>query len=323
MHIKCLFEVSSDMIYYSGTRDIQLQHTAVALGKFDGLHRGHQLLFDKLAYYQEKGYQTVIFTFDFHPANILKHTRQNLIYSHDERLRLIRSLGVDVLIEFPFTEETAHMLPDTFVREVLLKALGAEVIVVGDDFHFGYKRSGDVRFLKEHQDEYGCMIDSCEKLCTDDGQEISATLIRSMIEAGDMERARDLLGRPYSVTGKVVKGYGNGRSVDMPTANLIPCDDKLLPPDGVYVSETILPETWQVLKSLTNIGCNPTIGDKLDRRIETFILQYRGDLYEKEISVNLYSRLRGEIKFESLEKLREQVRKDQEAAMTYFGEMGR
>ena len=306
------------MIYYTGTRDIHLEHTAVALGKFDGLHRGHHLLFDKLKMYQGKGYQTVIFTFNFHPANLLKHTRQNLIYSHEERLSLIRALGVDVLIEFPFTEETAHMLPDSFVREVLLDGLGAEVIVVGDDFHFGYKRSGDVNFLKAHQEEYGCYIDSCEKLCTPEGVEISSTLIRARIEDGDMETAQDLLGRPYSITGKVVRGFANGRSVEMPTANLIPCDDKLLPPDGVYISGTILPESGEILPSLTNIGCNPTIGDGLDRRIETFILYYDGDLYEKEISVNLYKRLRDEHRFESLQDLRAQVKKDQEAAAAFF-----
>ena len=308
------------MIYYRGTRDIHLKHTAVALGKFDGLHRGHQLLFDKLKKYQEKGYQTVIFTFDFHPANLLKHTRQNLIYSHDERLDLIRSLGVDVLIEFPFTDETAHMLPDTFVREVLLNGLDAKVIVVGDDFHFGYKRSGDVNFLTAHQEEYGCLIDACQKLCTPDGQEISSTLIRSRIEAGDMKQAEYLLGRPYSVSGKVVRGFANGRSVEMPTANLVPCADKLLPPDGVYISGTVLPESGKVLPSLTNIGCNPTIADGLDRRIETFILQYTGDLYDKQITVNLYERLRDEKKFDSLQELRSQVRKDQEAAIAFFEE---
>ena len=306
------------MIYYRGTRDIHLKNTAVALGKFDGLHRGHQLLFDKLKQYQEKGYQTVIFTFDFHPANLLKHTRQNLIYSHEERLQLIRSLGVDVLIEFPFTDETAHMLPDSFVREVLLNGLDAKVIVVGDDFRFGYKRSGDVQFLIDHQDEYGCLVDHCEKLCTPDGEEISSTMIRSKIEAGDMLAAQYLLGRPYSISGKVVRGFGNGRSVEMPTANLVPCDDKLLPPDGVYISGTILSENGNVLPSLTNIGCNPTIADGLDRRIETFILQYNGDLYEKEISVNLYQKLRDEMRFESLQDLRAQVRKDQEAAASYF-----
>lgn len=308
------------MIYYRGTRDIHLKHTAVALGKFDGLHRGHQLLFDKLKQYQEQGYQTVIFTFDFHPANLLKHTRQNLIYSHEERLELIRSLGVDVLIEFPFTDETAHMLPDTFVSEVLLNGLDAKVIVVGDDFHFGYKRSGDVHFLTEHQEEYGCLIDACQKLCTPDGEEISSTLIRSRIEAGDMQQAEYLLGRPYSISGKVVRGFANGRSVAMPTANLVPCDDKLLPPDGVYISGTILPESGKILPSLTNIGCNPTIADGLERRIETFILQYAGDLYDKEITVNLYRKLREEKKFDSLQDLRDQVRKDQEAAVAFFEE---
>ena len=189
---------------------------------------------------------------------------------------------------------------------------------MGDDFRFGYKRSGDVHFLIEHQEEYGCLIDACQKLCTPAGEEISSTMIRSKIEAGEMAEAQYLLGRPYSVSGKVVRGFANGRSVEMPTANLIPCDDKLLPPDGVYISGTVLPENGKILPSLTNIGCNPTIADGLDRRIETFILQYNGDLYEKEITVNLYRKLRDEKRFDSLQDLRAQVRKDQEAAVSFF-----
>ncbi len=308
------------MIYFTGTREIKLQHTAVALGKFDGLHRGHQLLFDKLKRYREKGYQTVIFTFDFHPANLLKHSRQKLIYSHDERIELLKSFGTDVLIEYPFTEETAHMLPDTFVKDVLLACIGAEVIVVGDDFHFGYKRSGDVQFLKSHAEEYGLIVDSCEKLCTEDGEEISSTLIRSLIEKGDMKTVRQLLGRPYSVSGLVARGFGNGRTIDMPTANLLPDQDKLLPPDGVYVSIASIPGSGEQYKALTNVGCNPTVGEGLSRRIETYILHYSGNLYGQKINVSLLEKLRDEKKFDNLAALRRQVQADQEAADAYFKE---
>ncbi len=144
------------MICYRGTKDINLKQTVVALGKFDGLHRGHQRLFEELKAYKEKwGYQTVVFTFDFHPSGLFSGKPQPLIYTGDERRKIVETMGIDVLIEYPFTQETAHMQPEEFVRDVLVGRLDAKAIVVGDDFHFGYQRCGDVKFMKARSKEYG------------------------------------------------------------------------------------------------------------------------------------------------------------------------
>jgi len=304
------------MINYSNLENVKLHHTAVALGKFDGLHRGHQLLFSKLASYKEQGYTTVIFTFDFHPANLLTGQRQQVIYTRRERHDIIESLGADILVEFPFTKETAHMLPEDFVRKILIDAIGTEVIVVGNDFHFGYQRSGDLSFLKKNEEKYGYKVDNCEKLCIND-QEISATLIRDMIRLGDMEYVSELLGRNYSVSGTVVHGKGNGRKVEMPTANLIPGAVKLLPPDGVYISRTYF-DDGSSYDSVTNIGTNPTISEENERSVETFIFDFHADIYGRKIRVDLFKRLRGEEKYDSLEKLAEQVEKDKQDAADYF-----
>lgn len=309
------------MIYFRGTKDIKLDHTVVALGKFDGLHRGHQLLLDKLVAYGKKGYQTVVFTFDFHPMSLLTGKKQALIYTKDERRRIVEDMGIDVLIEYPFTQETAHMLPEDFVRDVLIRCIDAKVIVVGDDFHFGYQRQGDVAFLKAHAQQYGYQVDNCEKLCVNN-REISSTMIRDYIREGDMENVTGLLGRPYAITGEVIPGKANGRTVGMPTANLAPDHIKLLPPDGVYASTTYIHSKDKCYRSVTNIGRNPTVGDHNDLRVETYVMDFSGNLYGEKISISLYERVRGEKKFKDLKELRAQVEKDQQKAMDYLESHG-
>lgn len=307
------------MIYFRGTKDIHLDHTVVALGKFDGLHRGHQLLMNKLKDYGKKGYQTVVFTFDFHPMSLLTGKKQSLIYTKEERLRIVEEMGIDVLIEYPFTQETAHMMPEDFVRDVLVHAIGAKIIVVGDDFRFGYQRSGDVAFLKKHAQQYDYIVDNCEKLCVD-GEEISSTMIRRYISEGNMEIVTELLGRPYEMNGKVIPGKANGRKVDMRTANLAPDDIKLLPPEGVYASTVRIEGMPNQYYALTNIGRNPTLGDHNELRVETHVLDFSGDLYDRMITVRIYQRLRDEHKFANLEEVKAQVMKDKEKAIAYFKE---
>ena len=199
------------MMIYSDLENVRLHHTAVALGKFDGMHKGHQLLFDKLASYKARGLMTVIFTFSFHPASLLTGKRQQVIYTREEKRRILSTFGADVLVEFPFTKETAHMLPGDFIKNVLVDTLGAQAVVVGNDFHFGYQRSGDVAFLRENAEKYAYTVDSQEKVCFE-GAEISATRIREEISQGNMEEAYEMLGRRYSVSGVVVHGKGNGRT---------------------------------------------------------------------------------------------------------------
>ncbi|MCR5527847.1 MAG: bifunctional riboflavin kinase/FAD synthetase [Saccharofermentans sp.] len=305
------------MVYYSGTKDFSLKNTVITLGKFDGIHRGHQKLLSELKSYKEKGYTTVVLSFDFYPLDVLKGKMHPLIYTKQERLNIIEESGVDVFIEYPFTEETAHMSPEEFVKEVLIDKLDVKIIAVGEDFRFGYQRAGDVKFLKDHAGELGYAVDDLQKVCAC-GREISSTVIRNFIVSGELETARTLLGRPFSVSGTVVHGLNNGHALGTPTVNLTPAEYKILPPDGVYISILKVKGEYSRYPAVTNIGCNPTVAEDGRRVIETHILDYSGDLYGREIEVDLYRKLRGEIKFEGKDALREQIFKDIEHAKDYI-----
>lgn len=315
------------MIYISGTKDFKLSNTAVALGKFDGLHRGHQKLFERIKSCREAGMISVMFTFDFHPNNLLDGRTQQLIYSHEERRIIAERLGFDVLIEYPFTQETAHMSPEEFIRDVLVEHLGAQFVVVGDDYRFGFRRAGDVRLLESMSMLLGYKTVICSKETDEipagfDGndrsecREISATLIRKAIEKGELELANRLLGRPFGIIGEVVHGREIGRTIGMPTANLIAPAEKLLPPNGVYYSKTII--FGKSYKSVTNVGHNPTVAQNGGKRIETYVYDFSGNLYGKSIEVDLYHFGRPERKFADIDALQKQMHQDGEDSKNYF-----
>jgi len=315
------------MIYISGTKEFILDNTAVALGKFDGLHLGHQVLLNKIKNYKKNGMKAVMFTFDYHPGNLFNHSEMNLIYTSWERRLIAERLGIDVLIEYPFTSETAAMEPEDFIKKILIEKMGARHIVVGEDFRFGRQRRGDLRLLKGLSFPLGYSVDECTKITTVipegfDGnlepevREISSTLVRKAIAKGDLELANEMLGAPYSITGEVVHGRKIGRTIGMPTANIIPGKNKLLPPNGVYSSNTIL--NGQLYHSVTNIGLNPTVGDNQAKRVETFVYDFNGNIYGKQLEVQLFHYDREEMKFSSIEALKEQMHKDKLKAMAYF-----
>ena len=295
------------MIYFRGTKDIHLDHTVVALGKFDGLHRGHQLLINKLKAYGKKGFQTVVFTFDFHPMSLLTGKKQSLIYTKEERLKIVEEMGIDVLIEYPFTQETAHMMPEDFVRDVLVRDIGAKVIVVGTDFHFGKNRSGSILDLENLEEECGYHLIVVEKLQLD-GKDISSTRIRASLEKGDMEEASALLGRNYSVSGEIIHGNALGRTIQVPTINQKVPSFKLLPPNGVYVSKI----HWndEVYYGITNIGTKPTVNDTSEKTVETNIFDFDKDVYGEKMVVELLHYHRKESRFSSVEALQTQLFKD-------------
>lgn len=315
------------MIYISGTKDFKLTNTAVALGKFDGLHRGHQVLINQINHYKSKGMLSVVFTFDYHPNSLFGDKEQNLIYTYEERRMIAERLGVDVLIEYPFTKETAAMEPADFVKNVLVDELGARFVVVGEDFRFGRKRMGDTVLLESMSPLLGYKADICRKICdtipadTDGNseaqtREIGATLIRKMLAAGDIETANKFLGRPFMIYGEVIHGRRIDRTIGMPTANIVTPSIKLLPPNGVYVSKTKVYN--KVYPSVTNIGCNPTVADNGSRRVETYVYDFNDDLYGRDIEVMLYHYQRPEMKFDTIEALKNQMHQDGESAVEYF-----
>ena len=222
---------------YITSSDFHFKNTAVALGKFEGIHRGHQLLMDEVKKQELHGLQSVVFTFD-RPTRLTLtgDTKYKQIYTKEERKTILEKRGINILIEHPFTKEFAALTPERFIREVLVEKVGAKVIVVGTDFHFGKNRSGSILDLEKLEEECGYHLIVVEKLQLD-GKDISSTRIRASLEKGDMEEASALLGRNYSVSGEIVHGNALGRTIQVPTINQKVPSFKLLPANGVYVSK--------------------------------------------------------------------------------------
>lgn len=318
------------MIHIKDTRKIQLNkgmRTAVALGKFDGLHEGHMLLVRRVLELQKQGYTGVLFTFDKKENSVFDVESLKTIYTSDEKCRVCENTGIDVLLEYPFDDSFARMEPETFIRDVLSGMLCAAHIVVGADFRFGRDRSGDVETLREYAAQYGyevCVLEKLEITGTPSGgveikpQTVSSTTIRGLIAKGDMESVIPLLGRPYSMTGTVERGKQLGRTIGIPTANILPEAHKLYPPAGVYASRIRIDrkkhdatyDTYRIYYGITNIGDNPTVNDSGSVTIETNIFDFDGDIYGDEIRVELLWRVRGEKRFDSVDELTSQMNRD-------------
>ncbi len=303
------------MEYIHDTEKFQFHNTAVALGKFDGMHKGHQLIFDQLIRCKEKGYKAAVFSFDRPPLNMLKHKDISVIYTHREKTKLLSERGIDIYIEHPFTEAFSHLQPEDFVKEILLKKMGMKVLVVGDDCGFGYKRRGNVELLKEMEKDYDFRLIVIPKLELNGGI-VSSTRIRNLLKEGRIEEANALMDTPFMIYGTVVHGNQLGKDVlGIPTANQVPDSDKLLPPNGVYVSRIYYKD--QEYYGISNIGTKPTIEGKKHMGVETFILGFNKNIYHKEIRVELLHYKRPEMKFESLDALSRQMHKDADFAREY------
>lgn len=295
------------MEYLSGLSGLYIyEETAVTLGKFDGLHRGHQKLIKRTMGYQRQGYKSTVFTLDF--------GRKEMLLTGEERREILEKQGVSYLIDCPFLPEVASMEPEDFIQSVLVDKLHAKKIVVGEDFHFGHNRKGDARLLKEleHIYEYEAEIVRKEK---EGDREISSTYIREEIAKGNMEAAGRLLGYPYFVSGEVLHGRHIGSRLLVPTTNLVPTTRKLLPPNGVYISRTLV--NGREYGGITNIGYKPTVGEKF-RGVETYMFDFDEDLYGCDITVQLLKFLRPEKKFDSIDLLREQMKQDIGVGRSFF-----
>lgn len=303
---------------YIAEKEFKIKNSAITLGKFDGLHKGHQLLFNKILEQKSKGLKAVVFTFNFHPSNLFSDSDKEieLIYTEEEKKSILEEMGMDVMISYPFTKETAATEPEDFIKNVLVGQLDAKMIIVGSDFHFGRKRRGDTQMLKDYAEQYGYEVCVIEKMHFDTNTEIGSSYIRNEIKNGHMEQVNELLGRPYAIMGTVLHGRKIGRTLGFPTINLIPDNNKLLPPNGVYASVTTI--KGKKYPGLTNVGVNPTVGETPEKRVETYIFDYDEDLYNSNVSVALYSMEREEIKYDSIEELKEQMNKDIEYGREYF-----
>lgn len=288
--------------------DFAIKNSSVSLGKFDGIHLGHRFLLSRIM--NQKEYIPTVFTFEMN-ADSPK------IYTQKEKDFILEELGVAREVIFPFHEKTRNMTPEEFIKEVLVRRMDAKHICVGEDFRFGKDRQGDVHTLQMYQKEYGYQLEIIKKL-TYDNEIISSTRVRELMDEGDIATVNRLLGKPYFIAGKVVHGNELGRTMEMPTANIIPESGKKLLPFGVYAT-TVLVDGKEYF-GVTNIGRKPTIGE-FSAGVETNIMDFEGNLYDREIKVVFYEFLRPEKKFDNTEQLRKQMENDREKAYQVLARM--
>jgi riboflavin kinase/FMN adenylyltransferase len=295
------------MKYFKNSTDFYVEEpTVLTLGKFDGIHRGHELLIEKLNEKKQDGLATVIFTFDIPPRKQVDNAQAHVLTTNEERMHRFERMGIDYLVECPFTPEIMHMEPEDFIEKIV-RQLHVKCIVAGTDFHFGHNRRGDYHMLRELAAQYGYEALILKKMQEDD-RDISSTFVREEIRKGNLEKANHLLGYRYFVTGRVEHGYQIGRTIGIPTINQIPPAEKLLPPNGVYVTEVIVGE--KSYGGVTNVGCKPTIAGEHPIGVETHLLDFAGDIYDTVVTVEFLTRVREERRFESVEALKEQMQCD-------------
>lgn len=299
------------MEYIKGS-DFSLYDTVVTLGKFDGLHLGHKELIDDVL--KSIGLTKVLFTFNVNPISILSGKDFKVIYTDEERKNLLKDSGLDYMVDYPFTRETINTSADEFIEKIIYGKLGAKKLVVGTDFRFGKNRLGDVELLKRKSKNYHYELKVIEKKKMY-GEIISSTRIRALIKSGDIKTANELLGRAFSFSGEIIHGNHLGHTVGMPTINIKPDESKLLPPFGVYASDTELDGV--TYRGITNIGVKPTISDNNTVGVETWLFGLNKDVYGHFAKVKLLDFIRPEMKFASLEEVKMQVNIDAKRAKEF------
>lgn len=298
------------MQYSTGTTEFALDRpSVVTLGKFDGMHRGHQKLLHRvLEISQARGLLSVVFTFDVSPAIILKNGGAGMLLTNEERRDILNQSRLDWLIECPFEKSLMRMEAEEFVRTVLVEKLHAAMLVVGADFRFGYERKGTPGLLKQMGIKYGFSVEVLDKE-TYRGEEISSTRIREAVLRGQMEEAGQMLGFSHFFSGEIIHGRQLGRKLGIPTTNLRADERKLLPPFGVYITRSMIGD--RDFGGITNIGTKPTVNGEFVG-IETHLFSCNLNLYGKNARVELLKFQRKEKKFASVEELKRQILADEE-----------
>ncbi len=285
--------------------------SVVTIGVFDGVHRGHQQIIGyTVKQARERGLASVVVTFDPHPSEVVRPGSHPAILTEPARkAELIEELGVDVLCVLPFTVEFSRLSPESFVHDVLVERLHAAHVVVGENFRFGHRASGDVKLLERLGRTFGFSVSEAP-LVTEDDTVFSSTYIRSCVHAGEVSRAAAALGRPHRVEGVVIRGDRRGRLLGYPTANLLCHEYAAIPADGVYAGWFIR-ENSRPLPVAASIGTNPTFAG-IERRVEGHILDFDDDLYGERVAIEFVERLREQRTYDTVEALVRQIGKDVE-----------
>lgn len=300
------------MKIYQQTNEIVALNFGATIGNFDGVHLGHLAML-KMAKEEcvKRGLEFCVITFFPHPLQILKAMRGFLITSYEQRRELLRKAGVDHLVEIPFTRDFSSMDANAFIESYIKNIPNFSLLCLGYDFAFGANKSGDAQTIKNalasSEKEVVSLIEHRPS-----GQKASSTTIRELIRSGQVGEVTGLLGRPYSLTGKVVRGKGRGKGIGFATANLQIDEEIITPSTGVYATQTKLGGV--VYKSVTNVGFNPTFNDNLHMSIETHIIGISHDFYDETMSVDFLGKIREEKRFSSVDELKQQIALDTKKA---------
>ncbi len=287
------------------------KNAVITIGNFDGVHIGHQALFHEvIEKADELNGTSIVMTFEPHPIRVLLQNGQPpLITMYEQKVELIKSSGIDVLIRVPFTRKFASISAREFVEDILLRRIGMKAIVVGKDYTFGRNREGNLDLLKTYAEDLGFLVIVADWIQSSNGQpgRISSTRARELVMEGKVDEAQKLLGRHYQIRGTVTTGHNRGgRLLGFPTAN-ITLEDELCPKNGVYAVTTECGNKH--CKGVANIGYSPTFGDQAFT-VEVHILDFNETIYGQPIRVNFVQRIRDEKKFSSIEELADQIKKD-------------
>jgi riboflavin kinase/FMN adenylyltransferase len=290
------------------------ERTVLTIGAYDGLHRGHQAVIAQVrALAAERAARSAVVTFDRHPATVVRpESAPKLLTDQAQRMELLEATGIDAAVVLPFDEAQAEESPLAFIERVLVKSLHADCVVVGDDFHFGRNREGNVALLREIGETYGFDVEPVVLVPRGDGvdEPVSSTAIRRALAGGNVTLAADLLGRPFEARGVVVQGDQRGRLLGFPTANVEVSNRVCLPADGVYAGHYQRPD-GSAYPCAINLGRRPTFYEHADSSLlEAHLIDFEGDLYGEAACIRFVGFLRSERKFDGIDSLVAQLKQD-------------
>ncbi len=297
----------------------KFKNSAAVIGFFDGVHLGHREIINACI---EKAKmlngKSIVLTFNKPPINVIKSkTQKKLIISFEEKIKIIGSLGVDYIVIADINTNFLKLTPAQFCKDILINKLCIKEIFVGDGFHFGYQAAGDVFFMNNFFKTYHVKVNVVPLLKVED-ELVSSTNIRKYYSEGRIKKITGLLGRNPQVEGIVIKGVGRGKQLGFPTANIDICDFFVTPADGVYLGKVLINgEGDKMFPAIINVGKNPTFGES-KKWIEAFLLNFKGNIYNKKIKITFLEKLRDEMKFASKDNLIKQIRLDLNYAKKYF-----
>lgn len=296
---------------YLKTKDIKIENkTIITIGNFDGVHLGHAKLINELLMYKNKdeykNAKTTVLSFNPHPLSFILNKEFKTMFDDIEKRSIFENMGIDIFIEYPFDEETCNLSASQFVEDILIDKLNASIVVIGEDYCFGKNKEGNAKKLQEILKQYNVPV-IIMPIVLFNGEKISSSKIRECLINGDMEKVTYFLNKPYFIIGNVCYGKQIGRTIGFPTMNILPNSCKLLPSNGVYISNVFIDNVKY--EAVTNIGKNPTVnGDVLI--FESHILGFDEDIYGKTVKVDILKKIRSEQKFDSLDKLKNQIDSD-------------